>query len=109
MSKSEPAGMVQTVLGPVSADEVGITLPHEHLLMDFTGLFEAPEDPVEKRMAYSPLSLSNRDWIRRHYTSNLDNLKYEEEDIAVAEATLFKQTGGNTIVDASDWDLGRNP
>ncbi len=109
MPEPRLTGMAQTVLGPIPADELGITLPHEHLLMDFTGLFEEPEDPAEQRMAHSPISLLNRDWIRRHYTSNLDNLKYEDEDIAVAEALLFKFAGGNTIVDASDWDLGRHP
>ena len=25
----------QTVLGPIAADQMGITLPHEHLLIDF--------------------------------------------------------------------------
>ena len=109
MSKPELTGMVQTVLGPVPASEIGITLTHEHLLMDFTCIFEEPSDPEEKDMVYQPLTLHNLEWVRRHYTNNLDNLQYQDEDVAVAEAMLYKQAGGNTIVDGTNWDLGRNP
>jgi predicted metal-dependent phosphotriesterase family hydrolase len=35
-----PKPMVQTVLGPVPADELGFTLPHEHVLCDFIGAEE---------------------------------------------------------------------
>jgi len=30
-------GMVQTVLGPIPPDELGLTLPHEHVVCDFAG------------------------------------------------------------------------
>ena len=109
MPETLPKGMVQTVLGPVPASELGITLMHEHILMDFTCIFEEPSDPEEKDIAYQPVSLQNLDWVRRHYTNNLDNLQYLDEDIAVAEAMLYKQAGGNTIVDGTNWDLGRDP
>ena len=29
-----PKGMAQTVLGPISPDKLGLTDPHEHLLLD---------------------------------------------------------------------------
>ncbi|HEX77837.1 MAG TPA: phosphotriesterase-related protein [Dehalococcoidia bacterium] len=109
MAKSKLAGMAQTVLGPIPADELGVTITHEHLLIDFTCVFEEPADPAEKELAYQPISLENLGWIRRYYTSNLDNLKYTDEEVAVAEAKLYKQAGGNTIVDVSNWGLGRNP
>ena len=35
MAGSPMAGKAQTVLGPVPAEELGVTLPHEHLLIDF--------------------------------------------------------------------------
>ena len=43
---------VRTVLGEISPDDLGITLPHEHLLLDTSHLFwEEPsaEDPLEIR------------------------------------------------------------
>ncbi len=109
MSRSKMTGMVQTVLGPVPASELGITLMHEHILADVTCLFEEPSDPAERDLAYQPLSLQNLDWVRRHYTSSLDNLKFQDEDVAVDEVMLFKQAGGNTVVDGTNWDLGRDP
>ena len=33
---------VQTVRGSIEPDEMGITLPHEHLIFDFTGWLRAP-------------------------------------------------------------------
>ena len=33
------AGQIQTVLGAIAPDAIGITLPHEHLLVDFEVMF----------------------------------------------------------------------
>ena len=35
-------GHVQTVLGPIAPEAIGITLPHEHLLIDFKVMFVEP-------------------------------------------------------------------
>ena len=32
----------QTVLGPVSGEDLGFTLPHEHLVFDGSAIFTAP-------------------------------------------------------------------
>ena len=45
---------VLTVLGPVDADSLGITLPHEHLLHDSTGYYIEPTDPEGKKFAHKP-------------------------------------------------------
>ena len=34
MSKSERTGKIQTVLGLIEPDELGVTLAHEHSLID---------------------------------------------------------------------------
>jgi phosphotriesterase-related protein len=36
-SRREKAGIIMTVKGPVPADQMGITLTHEHILVDFIG------------------------------------------------------------------------
>jgi predicted metal-dependent phosphotriesterase family hydrolase len=36
------AGFAQTVLGPVAPASLGLTLPHEHLLIDLRFLFRPP-------------------------------------------------------------------
>jgi phosphotriesterase-related protein len=109
MTHAQLTGMVQTVLGPVVPEELGITLTHEHLLSDISCTFREPTDPDEQRMALEPVSLENLWWVRYHWASNLDNRKLSDEATAIAEALHYKQMGGQTIVDASNIGLARNP
>jgi predicted metal-dependent phosphotriesterase family hydrolase len=37
LAATPPKSVIQTVLGPVPAGEIGFTLPHEHVLCDFIG------------------------------------------------------------------------
>ncbi len=37
LAESKPAGVIQTVRGPISPVDLGLTLPHEHVLVDFIG------------------------------------------------------------------------
>ena len=46
--RSLRTGMVMTVMGPIPAAGMGVTLTHEHVLVDFTGA------DVEARPAYDP-------------------------------------------------------
>ncbi len=103
------AGKVQTVLGPVDPETLGVVLPHEHLFCDLRAYFTEPEETEKKAMAAEPVSLSNLFWVRRQYFANHDNLLLREVDTATREALFFKQAGGGTIVDMSNWGLGRQP
>ena len=42
-------GMAQTVLGPIPINQLGITLMHEHLLLDLECYFDEPEAASEKK------------------------------------------------------------
>ena len=48
-TKQELEGKAQTVLGPISVDELGITLSHEHCLVDGTCDFVEPKEITEKK------------------------------------------------------------
>ncbi len=109
MARSALAGQAQTVLGPVAGDAMGITLPHEHLLIDFELMFAEPETASEKGLAYQPVSLANLGWVRQHYNRNLDNLRLLDEDVARDEARLFRGAGGQTLVDPTNRGLSRDP
>jgi phosphotriesterase-related protein len=109
MANAAVAGMAQTVLGPVPAEALGVTLTHEHLLVDISCAFIEPTAATEKRMAYEPVSLENLWWVRYHWANNLDNQKLLDEPTAVAEATRYKLAGGHTIVDATSIGLARDP
>ena len=72
------AATVNTVLGPIQADELGVTYIHEHLYVKPN---ELPE----------------------FYPYTLDNVEK-----SVEEAKRFKAAGGNTMVEMSPLNFGRN-
>jgi phosphotriesterase-related protein len=109
MASNRLSGKVQTVLGPVSPESLGITLIHEHLLVDISCAFSLPEVASERALAYEPLGLENLWWVRQHWTSNLDNLRLLDETTAIAEAERFKRAGGQTVVDVTSTGVGRDP
>ena len=110
MEKARGEGEVQTVLGPVKVDDLGIVLPHEHLLGDFRVYFLEPSDPFEKELAHQPVSMSNLSWVRSNFdTHSLDNLLVTDEETAITEAMRFKIAGGSTLINLTPNHIGRNP
>src|SRR5262249_50423862 len=104
-----PGGQIQTVLGAVAQDAIGITLPHEHLLIDFTVMFAEPATAADKARAREPVSLANLGWIRQNFNVNLDNLQLQDEQVAQDEILLFKEAGGRTLVDPTPATNRRDP
>ena len=103
------SGQVQTVLGPVAPENLGITLPHEHCYMDLSARFSPPSEATALDLACQPVSLENRWFVKYHATSNLDNLKLDDETVITDEVLRFKKAGGGSIVDMSNIGLGRDP
>jgi phosphotriesterase-related protein len=103
------AGQVQTVLGAIAPDAIGITLPHEHLLIDFTVMFAEPAAASDKGRAWEPVSLANLGWVRQNFNASLDNLRLTDERLAADEILLFKHAGGRTVVDPTPATLARDP
>jgi phosphotriesterase-related protein len=108
MSPSQ-AGQVQTVLGTIAPEAMGVTLPHEHLLIDFKVMFSEPAAASDKERAFEPVSLANLGWVRQHFNANLDNLRLTDEQVAADEIGLFKHAGGSTVVDPTPKTLARDP
>ncbi|HEY7202681.1 MAG TPA: hypothetical protein VIA61_00195 [Methylomirabilota bacterium] len=103
------SGQAQTVLGPIAGDAMGVTLPHEHLLIDFEVMFREPANGAERGLARQPVSLANLGWVRHNFSSSLDNLQLLDERVARDEALLFKHAGGQTFVDPTNRGLARDP
>ena len=104
------AGKVQTVLGLIDGDELGFTLPHEHLLLDLTVRFKLTDESISARvMSQKPVSLETLGWIRFHKFGNVDNLILDDEEMAIREASLYQRAGGKSIVDVTNWGIGRDP
>ncbi len=108
-NSSEMSGKVQTVLGPIDGDQLGITLAHDHVIFDGWWMFTEPEDSAGKRLAHEEITLQNRGWVAYHWTSNRHNVDLDEEDLAVSELKRFIDAGGRSIVDPTNVGLGREP
>ena len=74
---------VITVRGPVSPADLGVTLSHDHLIIDAFKLFG------EASGSYA--------WI------------IDDEDTAIAEVRRFADAGGGAIADPTNIGIGRNP
>ena len=102
-------GQVQTVSGPISPDELGITLPHEHILIDLRcHLKVLPPEASYRARIFEPLTLENLWWVRQNLL-NEDNLLLTDVEGSIREVMEFKRHGGNSIVDVTNIGLGRDP
>lgn len=108
-TSQEMAGKVQTVLGVIDAEDLGVTLPHEHLLTDLSVWFTEPKEAGLKKLAHEPVSIKNRDWIWHNPICSLDNPRLLDEDMIIEEVMHFKKEGGHTIVELSNVNIGRDP
>ena len=109
MAGFDLSGKAQTVLGAIDAGELGVTLTHEHLLIDLGSTFEPPQDASSYSLAYQPVTIENLWWVKYNYGANKDNMELLDEDTAIAEATRYKRAGGGSIVDATSIGIKRDP
>ncbi len=100
---------VQTVLGLITPDQLGVTLTHEHLLIDLAFARPAPEEAIAREVYYAPLSMATLSQVRGQGMANQDDLKLLDVETAISEATLYKQHGGTSLVDATSIGIARDP
>jgi phosphotriesterase-related protein len=77
-----PGPSIMTVKGPISPQQMGITLPHEHVLVDFIGAAEVSPDRYD------------RDEVFRTVVPYLEQLR---------------ELGGQSLVECTPAYLGRDP
>jgi phosphotriesterase-related protein len=109
MSASHPAGRIQTVLGPIDPADLGLTLSHEHIMIDGSPWFLEPTLASEKHLAHEPVRLENLWWVRYHWFQNLDDVRHLDEEGAIAELTHFKRAGGGAVVELTNRGMGQDP
>ena len=105
----ERSGRIQTVLGLIDPASLGITLPHEHIMVDGSAWFIEPEDELGREMSGQKVSQSNLWWLRYHWLQNRDDLLLACEEEAVSELNHFQRAGGSGVAEMSNVGLGRNP
>ncbi|MBI2965190.1 MAG: aryldialkylphosphatase [Chloroflexi bacterium] len=109
MTARDAKGKVLTVRGPVDPQDLGITLTHEHLLIDLSVVFVDPGNENGRRLAEEEVGLANLGWIRVNWSSNRDNLVQTDVELATREAARYRDAGGGTLVDATSIGIHRNP
>lgn len=105
-----PEPTITTVTGPISPDQLGTTLTHEHVFNDVTSWGHQtsstgwdPEDfaarPVTEDLLWD---------LKQDPFGNRDNLILDDEDVAVAEVARYAALGGQTLIDATGLGAGRD-
>jgi len=101
--------LIQTVCGPIEPDTLGVTLGHEHLLIDLRELWDEPATDERRALAQAPITLQSRaTWAQNPYESR-DNLLIDDEDAAVEELRAFAQAGGRSLIDMTVDGLDPKP
>ncbi len=97
-----------TVLGPVDADALGVTLTHEHLLFDQVAYVRGPVDAEAARYANTQVEMRHLGALRRRSALIPDNGRCNDPELAARELKLFREAGGGTVVEVSSRGLARN-
>lgn len=101
---------VITVLGPMPASELGVTLMHEHMFIDITCSFVYPDEATRQAYIEEPVRMEMLGLLRRYpFSLTLDNLRLFDEETARQELLRFKLEGGSAVVDCTVIGLRRDP
>ena len=103
------SGKAMTVTGAIAVSDMGITLPHEHILNDCRCWWHKPTEPERQHLATDRLHMGIIGELRMDPFVNLDNCALDDEALAGAELMHFKNAGGRTVVDPTCRGIGRNP
>ncbi|AUV33577.1 phosphotriesterase [Escherichia coli] len=100
---------LQTVTGPVAREDMGLTLPHEHLFNNLSSVVDAPCYPFSQRLVDKKVTAEIQ-WALKHdpycCADNMDRKPIED---VIFEINNFISLGGRTIVDATGSEsIGRD-
>lgn len=103
------SGKVMTVRGPVPAEQLGVTLMHEHILNDCRCWWHAPKTPERQYLADGFVCMEILGELRQDPFVNRHNITLDDEPLAIAELMDFVSAGGQTVVEPTCQGIGRNP
>ena len=98
--------MVETVLGPIAAADLGVTSMHEHLLLDARILHAPSREPPPDDPC---VTIENLGFVRWNLLALEDNLVLDDAALAVRELGLAAAEGQRAVVDLTAWGLGPQP
>ena len=100
---------VMTVCGSISPDELGITLPHQHVVCNLLNWFTEPQAVSKHWVIDAPVSVGHRGLLHMDPTISKDNLVIDDIEMCIQELQELKMWGGKSIVDTCPIGAGRDP
>lgn len=102
-------GVVTTVLGDVDSCELGVVLPHEHLITNATAQWTPPAAPEELVASLEPYGTANRGAVQMAPFSFREALFQADAAVALVELRSALSAGVSTVVELSIPGIGREP
>ena len=99
--------MINTVLGEINETRLGVCSSHEHVFIDMRKCVDITGN--EGKHFYEKVEMSNRVETFSDPYGILDNALLEGIDDAVDEMKYFKEYGGDTVIDCTLDEIGRDP
>ncbi|KAK6630704.1 hypothetical protein RUM44_002873 [Polyplax serrata] len=102
------ADTIQTVLGKVNPEDVGRTLTHEHMFLDYRKFYVSPPSGLEEHLQGN-IRLENVGFVQRYPYSSMTNLEFDTTDMKASmfeEMKLYRKFGGHAIVENTSRGLG---
>jgi phosphotriesterase-related protein len=99
-------GVAMTVRGPVPADDLGMTLFHEHLHMDATPLLAVHGYVADAHRPFDTEAAAEARW---NPGSHADNYRFTQDALIAEELGRFRDAGGRCVVEQTPPVLGRDP
>ena len=106
---STQTGMVQTVLGTLAPEAIGVTIMHEHLLVDLACYFDMPEEASQRTWVDAPVTMDRLGKLMANWSHNHDTGRLWDVEVAIDEALKYRYAGGVSLVDATSLGIGRDP
>src|ERR1700712_120174 len=103
------SGHVMTVLGPLPVAQRGVTLMHEHILLDASGKWVPPACCGDRFIGEQKVHIGILGALRMNPLMNRDNCQLFDADVAVEELMRFRELGGETVIDPTNLGIGRDP
>ena len=85
------SGMVRTVLGPIPVEAMGVTLMHEHIVLDTSSWWKRPCCASDIGFAERPLDISMIGDLRMNPFLNRDNCGLLDVKVAIEELRAFRR------------------
>ncbi len=102
-------GYIQTVTGPVKKEDMGLTLPHEHLFNDLSSVVDEPYYDFSHVLVDKKVTADIQWGLKHDPYCCCDNMDKKPIDDVIYEVNNFKELGGRTLVDATGSEaIGRD-